>query len=371
MKKWIAIICMLILALDCLPLGAAAGIKNAVPYGSSTGLPAVNSTQQQAQPGPVQNPANTVSVPSVGPATMAVTVIGASVQYADSKGRPTGEMLTSIPVNGSVNVYVTAEVPSGKKLSYWVFNGRRYDFDRIPKHFSIKNVTQGLTIEAVYGSASATTLLSASQIQAQRTGEPLWIRTINAQLCHLTAKDRGAGGWMKEFEFSQDYINKATKKNEKGGQVTSRVQAKIPKNKRISYWKFNDMDIDFDTNVTEFIVRTLYASMTYEPVFEAVKTQKKEEEPPQKDVYYNVTCKNCSFSGGGYTNARNGKVLAGTRITVKSDFLYVECWTVNGATQYIRRTPKKGVDSIIPNQRTSLSITVNKDKTIVCTMQIN
>lgn len=375
MRKWIAIVFVLILAVECLPLCAEAGIKNAVPYGSAV-QPAVNSAQQQTFPAAQQQtfPAAQQN-PAAASAAMEVKVIGASVQYADKKGRPTGEMRSSVPVNGSVDVYVTADVPAGKKLSYWVFNGRRYDFDRIPKHFSIKNVTQGLTIEAVYGSASASTLLSASQIQAQRTGEALWIRTIHAQLCHLTNKGRGAGGWMTEFEFTRDYTNKATKKTEKGGQVTARVQAKVPKNKKISYWKFNDMDIDFDTNVTEFVVRTLFASMTYEPIFESVKTQKKEQEPPppqeEKPVYYNVTCKNCSFSGGGYSNARSGKVLAGTRISVKADFLYVECWTVNGATQYIRRTPKKGIESIIPNQRSSLSITVNKDKTIVCTMQIN
>ena len=365
-KKSIALVCLVVLLMQCMTLEASAGIISSVPYGQTPVTVAV----------PVAQPVNTGSAPQQTanqPTSRAVTAVGASVQYATGSGRATGEKYASVPVNGDTNVYITADVPRGKKLAYWVINGVRYDFNRVPKKFSIRHVTEALTIEAVY--TSSTTLLSPEKIQEGRTGAQLWVRTIHAKLCHITARDKGAGGWMKEFNFTDDYKNLATGQRELGGQVTARVQAVIPKNKKISYWKFNNMEIDFDTNVTEFIVRTLNVSMVYEPIFASVKQKEKTPDPvPDPDpqpVYYNVTCTNCSFSGGGYSKARSGKVLAGTRITVQSDFSYVEEWTVNGSTVYIRRTPKKGVPSIEPNQRSSISVTVNNDKNIVCRMQIN
>ena len=125
------------------------------------------------------------------------------------------------------------------------------------------------------------------------------INTIHAKLAHVRDDLKGAGGWMTTFNFTDDYMNKATKRIETGGRVTVRVKASIPKGKKISYWKFDDVKIDFDKNVTEMIVYNLNVSKTYEPVFGKSKTT---TNPPERDPepqYYAVECVDCTFSGGG------------------------------------------------------------------------
>ncbi|MBQ6257765.1 MAG: hypothetical protein IJJ60_14330, partial [Clostridia bacterium] len=150
-----------------------------------------------------------------------------------------------------------------------------------------------------------------------------------------------------------------------------------------------------------FVVCTLNTSMTYEPVFgsgskateapsavntrpqprataeptqapSAVNTRPQPSgtlEPtqapsavntrPQAKIYYNVTCTNCTFSGGGVSNASSARVEAGTTITVTtSSSGTVVGWYVNGAHKMKTRQ-----EAFLGS---SFTLTVNKDTTIVC-----
>lgn len=200
-----------------------------------------------------------------------VTTIGAYIQAADSSGRGIGERYGSVTLDGVQNLFITADVPSGNKISYWVINGVRYDFNETVKTILLKNIDQSFTFEAVYSKSGSTTLLSPAAIQAQRTGFPLELQTINAQLCHITETGKGAGGWIKYFNFTNDYFNRATNEREDGGQVTARIKAQIPKGRKVKGWKFDQTELYFNRTVTHFVVRTLNDSMTYEPIFSAAK----------------------------------------------------------------------------------------------------
>ena len=187
-----------------------------------------------------------------------IRVIGGNVAY-----RSSGEAFGAISYDEPVPLTVKAD----KKPAYWVINGVRYDFEPyIPSGFALDNAWQSMTIEAVPKGGKSETLLSKEEIQEARTDETLIVQTIRSKLCHLNAKDYGSGGWITQFDFTEDYTNRATKKKEQGGQMTFRVRATLNKNQKISYWLFDEAKLDFNTNVTQFVVRTLNTSKTYEPV---------------------------------------------------------------------------------------------------------
>ena len=147
------------------------------------------------------------------------------------------------------------------------------------------------------------------------------------------------------------------------------MSATIPKGKKISYWKFDDVKIDFDKNVTEMVVHTLNVSKTYEPVFGKAKTTTTErnEPPAEEPQYYQVDCVDCTFSGGGYTNAHSGQVKAGTKITVtnRTNSSEVDHWVVNGAT--LKASKSLG---LINGKRARVRVTVTSN-TITRTINKN
>lgn len=310
-------------------------------------------------------------------ASFQITARGAYIQYA-SGTKGAGDKWASLRVSPSDTVVITADVPKGKKIDYWVINGVQYDFNETVKTIRLTKADADFTLEAVYKNAGSETLLSPQAIQDARTGERLLVKTINAQMCHLTRTDKGAGGWMKEFDFTDDYQNRASGEWETGGQVTARVKATIPKNKKVRGWKFNETELYPNSTVTHFIVRTLNAEMTYEPIFGTKKTTAEPPRQPderittpEQEIYCTVTCRGCTFSGGGYTNATSGKVKAGTKITVHTDYGGgVSKWTVNGTT--LMRATKVGKKTIRETSTAnSFSKTINQDTSIVCIMKIN
>lgn len=194
-----------------------------------------------------------------GDDALAVTVVGATLEIdgADMRGE------YDFTNEGTIDFKVSASYTP----AYWVINGARYDFDRIPSSFTVRKLTYPMVIEAVRKSGKAQTLLSNDELQAKRTGETLLATAKSSNLCHVRASGNGAGGWFNEFDFTDDFKNKATSKMEKGGRVTLRVRASIPEGKRISYWEFNDARLDFSRDVTEFLVTNLNETMEYQPIF--------------------------------------------------------------------------------------------------------
>lgn len=336
--------------------------------------PARNAGKASAAPAVTAVPVAGNLLPTDGEGAAMIQALGAYIEYTSSKQR-TGKF-SAVSFNAPVKVKVTADVPKNKTIDYWVIDGTRYDFlPWVPTSFTLDNVTGSMIVEAVLKNQSSQTLLSAEAIRQSRTGETLLVKTIHARLCHVKSDLKGAGGWLSSFDFTNDYQNRATKKQETGGQVTVRVKATIPSGKKISYWKFDDVKIDFNKNVTEMIVHTLNVSKTYEPVFGATEKTTERENPPQDDpVYYKVTCRNCTFSGGGYSGASSGTVPAGTRITVTSKYSSsdISHWRVNGSVLTKRITPKNGGDRVTVDIRTStVTLTINKDTVVECFCVVN
>ena len=236
------------------------------PYGTKT----------TAQPQVTPTPKPEYMLPTDGDGLVTIQAYGAYLEYNSNKNKG---QFSAISYDTPVKLKVTADVPKGKSIDYWVIDGVRYDFkSRVPTSFTIDNATDNMIVEAVLKNSASLTELSEAVIQQIRTGETLLVNTIHAKLAHVRDDLKGAGGWMTSFNFTDDYMNKATKRLETGGQVTVRVKASIPKGKKISYWKFDDVKIDFDKNVTEMIVYNLNVSKTYEPIF--IKTKTSTTRPP-------------------------------------------------------------------------------------------
>ena len=299
--------------------------------------------------------------PAGGPYTL--KAVGAVIQRAAKRNKPTGEEMTETTVMPQDSYIITAKPAKGQKVDYWVINGVKYDFLRTFKWMNLTAFDRSWTIEVVYKKADPVTLRSPEEIQAARTGSTLIAEAKHSEFCHLKEGKKGGGGWMTSFDFTNDYLNRANETTEKGGQLSAKIRAKIPKGKKVAGWKFDATEFYPATAVNDFIVRTLDTSMTYEPIFagkaEPKKTQKPTEPEPETK-YYTVKCSGCTFSGGGYSGASSGTVPAGTKITVTSSYNSsdISHWAINGNHDY-------------DNTKKSFSRTINSNTTIVCYPVIN
>ncbi len=274
-----------------------------------------------------------------------LTLIGAVAQHADRKNNATGAEMTTMDVTEQDNVVITAKIPKGQKIDHWVINGVRYDFLKTVRIIRMTKFDSDFTIEVVYNKGTSETLLSADAIQARRTGQQLLLTLKRSEFCHIKSDTTGAGGWHRDpFDFTNDYTNFATNRVEKGGQVTAKVRAIIPQDKSVRGWKFNQTEIYPNVVIEQFVVRSLNTSMEYEPIF--------------GDKTYHVTCKNCTFSGGGYSGAKDGYVKAGTVVTVTSIWSYPSGWIINyGTIQW--------------SHNVTITRTINADTNFECYMEIN
>ncbi|MBQ6174155.1 MAG: hypothetical protein IJK28_05990 [Clostridia bacterium] len=314
-------------------------------------------------PNPTPTPAPT---PAPTPENTTLRTVNAVIQRANSRNKAEGATMTEMVVTPSDNVIITAQVPRGKKLVGWLFNGVHYNLMRSVKSLRLTNIDRSWTIEAVFKNTNPSTIHTPEAIQAARTGLQLLAEVKNGEFCHLKEGTTGGGGWIKQFDFTNDYTNRATGALERGGQLTAKVRATIPRGKRVVGWKFDETHVyTVGVAVKQFVVYTLDTSMVYEPIFDKVtETKPPVTDPPTPTTrYYNVTCRGCDFSGGGYTHATSGTVPANTKITVYTKFMGgVAEWRVNGGSLM------SGGEYV---QSNTITRTIKSDTTIVCIQQIN
>ena len=211
--------------------------------------------------------------PTAAPYTRPVLrTLGCVIQYADDKGRAYGPELTEVEAMPSDNFVLTALVPKGQKISYWVINGTRYDIGSIKK-IRLKEVSESFVFEVVCTGSTPISLFTPEMIQAARTGRRLELTTLRAEFCHLKTDKKGAGGWITYFDFTQDYYNRATGYPEQGGQISAKIRAIVPNNMSVIGWRINNgTELYPSGTVEQFIIRTLDRSMTYEPIFQRKAT---------------------------------------------------------------------------------------------------
>lgn len=224
------------------------------------------------------------SVEAGDPASNYVIGVNALLSAAGETAEPTGELAFS----GPLAVTAAAVVPEGKALSHWSVNGA-------PSAES----GQGIAVDV-----SGNTVIEAV------LRDELNVTSINAYIQLLDDKDNPAGDKLHKYAFE----------NEAGKTVSVYVCAEVPKDYRIDRWLINGIPHHFDKAVASFKVFDLDATTAYEAVL--VKTVQK----------VSVQCTNCTFSGGGYTNAKSGSVPKGTKITVKGtvDIGSPQVWEING-----------------------------------------
>ena len=278
-----------------------------------------NTAAPAATPAPPSNDEEVTFAPAEGKKTL--RAIGCVIHFVDKDGNINGDSFTELNfgeayyntltrktiTDGSVDVRISAEIPKGKKVAYWVINGAKYTFNTEVKSFTLREVPYGMVIEAVLSGNTAQTLPTMEEIQQHRTGETLLVETKSARMSHVNDKNKASGGSFTEFDFTDDFINNATGETEQGGRVTVRVAASIPEGKLVTYWRFNGARLNFNSDVTSFVVENLADSMLYQPVFYTKTTPVPE---------YTINCTSCTFSGGGYSNAKSGTVPYGTKITI-------------------------------------------------------
>ncbi len=313
-----------------------------VSYGGYSGLVLWNyltrTAPGQTAAAPTTAPDSTqstsgISKPESASSAMTLQAVNAVIQRANSKNKAEGAEMTETTVTAADNLIITAKVPRGKKIDYWVINGVRYDFQHAVSSLRLTNFDQSWVFEVVFKKTDSVTLHSPQQIQQNRTGETLLLKVINGELCHMKNETKGGGGWITEFDFTNDYSNRATGVKEQGGQLTAKIRAVIPKNKKIVGWKYNETEVyNMGTTVSQFVVNSLDTSMTYEPIFG--KAAAKPTDPPSTETkYVTVKCIKCKISGGAYSGQTSAKVPVGTTITVTANENSSEVyWAINGST---------------------------------------
>lgn len=234
-----------------------------------------------------------------------ITVVGCTITKGNTKG------LTNLNFSGSVNVKIVAN----KTPAYWVINGTRFDFKPVPKTITITGLSRSVSIEAVMKGKKATTLVSADEIQAMRTGATLTVSAgKGAQMCHVNSSHLGKGGWFRTFDFTNDFQNKATKRTESGGRVTVRVKGVAPEGKGIAGYTFMGATWSFGAAVSQFLVTNLRESMRFDATYYDLSL-------------VTLTCVNCTFYGGGYTDATTGTLYEGTTVTVVGNTGLMGSWS--------------------------------------------
>ncbi len=227
-------------------------LTRTAPAGASAPVPPAADAPDDA--GPAQSPTRD---------GFELRAVGAAIQYANDRNKAEGSVYTALTVKPEDNVVVTAAIPKGHRIDYWVINGVRYDFLKTVKYLRVTRVDADWTFEVVYTRAESETLHAAiPEAEGRRV-----LQVLHGEFCHLKSETKGAGGWITMQDFTEDYPNRATGLMEQGGQVTAKIRAVIPRGKRVAGWKFNETEVYPAIAVTQFIVRRLDASMTYEPIF--------------------------------------------------------------------------------------------------------
>ena len=85
-----------------------------------------------------------------GEGEYSVNATGAVIQYPNKKGKAAGTKYDTVRFTEPIDIVITASVPKGKKLAGWKINGVYITFFSTVKTFRLPEVTEDLTVEAVF-----------------------------------------------------------------------------------------------------------------------------------------------------------------------------------------------------------------------------
>ena len=136
-----------------------------------------NDAMPAATPAPAADDVKTTFTQAEGEKVL--RAIGCVIHFVDKDGNIKGDSFTELNfgeayynpltrktvTDGSVDVKISAEIPKGKRVAYWVINGAKYTFNNEVKSFTLREVPYGMVIEAVLSGNTAQTLPTAEEIQ--------------------------------------------------------------------------------------------------------------------------------------------------------------------------------------------------------------
>ena len=128
-------------------------------------------------------------LPTEGSGAVTVRVYGAYAEYTGGtrKGR-----FRALSFDTPAEIRVTAVLPKGKSVDYWVIDGVRYDFrPNVPTVLTLNNISQSMTVEAVANGRASETLLTAEALRQVNSGGRLTVSAVHAKFCHVLRNMNG------------------------------------------------------------------------------------------------------------------------------------------------------------------------------------
>lgn len=151
-----------------------------------------------------------------------------------------------VEFSGAGSFLAQAVLPEGMAVDHWEING-------VPADNQGRRYSLDFTVD------------TSALIEAVLRPE-LKVTSINAVMRFVNERGRPEGPVFNEFIFEKDYYNEATEEVNEGGLITLHVEADVPRNYEIDYWKINGVPYFFDREVEEFIVVNLDETTVYEVV---------------------------------------------------------------------------------------------------------
>lgn len=151
-----------------------------------------------------------------------------------------------VEFSGAGAFLAQAVLPEGMAVDHWEING-------VPADNQGRRYSLDFTVD------------TSALIEAVLRPE-LKVTSINAVMRFVNERGRPEGPVFNEFIFEKDYYNEATEEVNEGGLITLHVEADVPRDYEIDYWKINGVPYFFDREVDEFIVVNLDETTVYEVV---------------------------------------------------------------------------------------------------------
>lgn len=109
-------------------------------------------------------------------------------------------------------------------------------------------------------------IAETSDVSQPAEEKTLKIVGVNVSLQYLNSKGKGGGTYLKEIDFTNDYINQLTGEVCKGGSLDVCVTSGLKKNAGSKTWVINGHRYVFSAAVKSIIIKGLTESMTIEIV---------------------------------------------------------------------------------------------------------
>lgn len=204
--------------------------------------------------------------------------INAFFQFLDKNHRPAGEhyerfsfgqdyvhpVTGEICADGTITARISVSLEKRDEIDHWQINGVPYYFSSDVWFITVYGIDCTMEFRAVYkgGADWRDKTPDENTASAEQT-----IRASDAQIKFVDFMRIPRGNAFRNFDFSNDYMNYATKENVSGGSFSGRVEALIPEGMALNYWMINGIPFHFNIQPRCITVIDLDTAAVFRPVF--------------------------------------------------------------------------------------------------------